>query len=235
MLNSIGDVTRARVRAVDGDIGPVEDVLFDDHRWVIRYLVVDAGTWLAEREVLISPYSLKQSVGRGGLIEVALTRRLIRTSPALDASQPVSREYEQEFQRHYHYPSYREGGGLWALGAMPYPSVAPLPRDAAEGAGTTHPAATQLRSAEQMHGYEVVTPEGCIGQVHDLVFDDQTWQIRYFVVDTDKPAGGRKLRVGPPWALRIDWAAQRVHLALTPEHGEGGAAYAGAERQDCCA
>jgi sporulation protein YlmC with PRC-barrel domain len=217
MLNSVSHVTEARVMAVDGDIGPVQDLLFDDRSWVIRYLVVDAGTWLAERDVLISPYSVKQPLGQDKRIDVALTRRLVRTSPALDIDQPVSREQEQEFLRHYHYPAYWDGGGLWALGPTPYPSVAPLPRTVHE---STHdyPVDMQLRSAERVSGYEVQAGGHGIGPVQDFIFDDESWQIRYLVVDTRSWwPGGREVLVGLPWVDRIDWPKQQIHVTLTRE------------------
>jgi hypothetical protein len=223
MFNSFSNVTTTRVHAVDGDVGPVMDVLFDDRDWVMRYLVVDAGTWLAEREVLISPYSIKQPVGRDGLIDVALTRRLVRASPALDIDQPVSRQQEQEFRRHYHYPAYWDGGGLWALGALPYPSIAPHP-DAAHGALADQQAVDmQLRSAEQVCGYEVLGADQGIGVVEDFIFDDESWQIRYLVVDMQgEPPDARRVLIGRPWVERIDWAGQRIHLAMTREQAGHG-------------
>lgn len=41
--------------ATERTIGDVEDLYFDDEAWAIRYLVVDAGSWLSRRKVLISP------------------------------------------------------------------------------------------------------------------------------------------------------------------------------------
>lgn len=54
MLNSVNDLTRAKVTASDGDLGPVKAAFFDDRSWVVRYLVVNTGSWLSGREVLIS-------------------------------------------------------------------------------------------------------------------------------------------------------------------------------------
>ena len=50
----------AKVTATDGDIGTVKEVFFDDRNWAIRYLVVDTGSWLTDRLVLVSPYSVKE-------------------------------------------------------------------------------------------------------------------------------------------------------------------------------
>lgn len=40
------DLEDYAIRATDGTIGHVTDFYFDDEAWVIRYLVVDTGTWL---------------------------------------------------------------------------------------------------------------------------------------------------------------------------------------------
>jgi sporulation protein YlmC with PRC-barrel domain len=43
------------IRAEDGEIGHIKDVLVDDKAWAIRYLVVDAENWWAGKTVLVSP------------------------------------------------------------------------------------------------------------------------------------------------------------------------------------
>jgi sporulation protein YlmC with PRC-barrel domain len=43
------------IRAEDGEIGHVKDVLVDDKAWAIRYLVVDTEHWWAGKRVLVSP------------------------------------------------------------------------------------------------------------------------------------------------------------------------------------
>jgi sporulation protein YlmC with PRC-barrel domain len=43
------------IRAEDGEIGHVKDVLVDDKVWTIRYLVVDTEQWWGGKRVLVSP------------------------------------------------------------------------------------------------------------------------------------------------------------------------------------
>ena len=43
------------IRAEDGEIGHVRDVLVDAKAWAIRYLVVDTEQWWAGKTVLVSP------------------------------------------------------------------------------------------------------------------------------------------------------------------------------------
>lgn len=46
MLRSMKGLEDYAIRATDGTISHVKDFYFDDEAWVIRYLVVDTGTWL---------------------------------------------------------------------------------------------------------------------------------------------------------------------------------------------
>ena len=55
MLRNVKDLRGYALRATDGAIGRVEDFYFDDEDWGIRYLVVNTGSWLSDRRVLISP------------------------------------------------------------------------------------------------------------------------------------------------------------------------------------
>jgi sporulation protein YlmC with PRC-barrel domain len=43
------------IRAEDGEIGRVKDVLVDPKTWAIRYLVVDTKHWWTGKTVLVSP------------------------------------------------------------------------------------------------------------------------------------------------------------------------------------
>ena len=49
MLRSINQLKGAAIDATDGDIGKVRDFYFDDEQWVVRFLVVETGSWLFSR------------------------------------------------------------------------------------------------------------------------------------------------------------------------------------------
>ena len=51
------------IRAEDGEIGHVKDVLVDDQAWAVRYLVVDTENWWAGKKVLVSPAWLTHLTG----------------------------------------------------------------------------------------------------------------------------------------------------------------------------
>ena len=54
MLRKFNDSRGLGISAIDGTIGRLEDFYFDDRAWVIRHLVVDAGTWSSIRKVRLT-------------------------------------------------------------------------------------------------------------------------------------------------------------------------------------
>lgn len=53
MQQSVNNLVGYTISAKDGELGKVSEFYFDDHTWSIRYLVVETGSWLSERKVLI--------------------------------------------------------------------------------------------------------------------------------------------------------------------------------------
>ena len=119
MLRSIKSLHGCTVAARDGDIGSVDDVYFDDEAWGVRYLVVDTGNWMRERQVLISPYSVKHMDRESGTVHVHLARQQVQDSPNIDTHKPVSRQHETEYLLYYGYPTYWGGLNLWGMGSSP--------------------------------------------------------------------------------------------------------------------
>ena len=82
------------IAARDGMIGSIDDMLFDEARWTVRWLVVDTGTWLSGRRVLLPPAALGHPDVGPQQFPVSLTRRQVETSPPFDSGRPVSRRVE---------------------------------------------------------------------------------------------------------------------------------------------
>ncbi len=55
MLRKASSIDGYAITASDGRIGTVNDFLFEDSSWLVRWLVVDTGNWLSGRKVLLSP------------------------------------------------------------------------------------------------------------------------------------------------------------------------------------
>jgi uncharacterized protein YrrD len=66
MLFSFEELRGYQIRAADGGIGSVDDVLFENTTSTVRYLVVETGSWLFGRKVLLRrPPSDRSSTRRG--------------------------------------------------------------------------------------------------------------------------------------------------------------------------
>ena len=77
MLSSLKQLYGIQLGASDGDIGHVKDFYFDDQNWAIRYLVVDTGSWLPGRQVLLAPHALGRLDQPEKILRVSLTRKQI--------------------------------------------------------------------------------------------------------------------------------------------------------------
>ena len=99
MLRTVKNLYGLTIHALDGEIGKVVDVLFDDERWTVRYLVVETSAWLFARKVLISPISFDHVKWEEYTLQCNLTREQIKNSPAVDTDRPVSRQWETDLLR----------------------------------------------------------------------------------------------------------------------------------------
>lgn len=74
-----------------------------------------------------------------------------------------------------------------------------------------------LRSLKEIQGYKIQAVDGEIGKVDEFYFDDQTWTVRYMVVDTGPWILGRKVLISPIALLEPEWASRKIAVTLTRE------------------
>jgi uncharacterized protein YrrD len=231
MLVSFEDIRGYGIHAVDGDIGALRDVLFEDAASAIRYLVVEAGGWLSGREVLLAPAAVGSVEPQRRAIATALTVRQVKDSPPLDDQQMLSREHEELLHRHYDWAPYWQGttaAGLapqWGLLGLP-PAPAhddPIERELA--AAVRESGDPVLRSAREVVGNYVAASDGDIGHVEDLLIDDANWTIRHLVIDTRNWLPGRKVLIGPDRLRLVDWGERRIVLDLSRREVEASPEY----------
>ena len=216
MLRSLKDLEGYAAGATDGDVGRVVDFLLDDERWAVRYLVVEPGSFLDGSQVLVSPISFRDVDWPTHRFHLALTKEKVRKSPSIDADKPVSRQHEGDFSRYYGFPCYWRSSGLWGVSSVPNAPAEDEPKEE-PAAPSGEPGDVHLRSTRDVRGYEIRGTDDAIGHVEDFLVDDETWQVKYLVVDTGNWWFGRKVLVAPDWATRISWEERTVHLGLARE------------------
>ncbi len=227
MLRNSKDLEGCAIGATDGTIGEVKDLYFDDEAWIIRYLVVSTGTWLANRKVLISPFALSQPQWALKLLRASLTKEQVKNSPDIDTDKPVSRQHEAQYLKYYRYPAYWGGAAAWGVG--PSPNLMPMgaeydwPADS-YGQQAEHDGAEakqhqgddpHLRSCNAVLKYHIHASDGYLGHVAGLLVDDETWAIRYLVVDTSNWWLGHQVLVAPQWIRDVNWFSSNVSVDLS--------------------
>jgi len=224
MLRDLDEIRGYVLLAEDGEIGRCEDFLFDDHYWTIRHMVADTGKWLPGRKVLISPIALEQPEWRTKRLPVRLAREMIENSPPLKKDAPVSREYEKKWYEYYGWSVYWAGGGVWGPSGYP-PDLFKTAQAQREVKEEPEEISSHLRSASEVEGYHIEALDGEIGHVESFIMDDQTWAIRYVVVDTRDWLPGRKVLVSPDWIESVDWSSSVVRVGLTRKEIENSPPY----------
>ncbi len=234
MLRNVKDLIGYAIHATDGAIGSVDDLYLDDEDWTVRYLVVSTGGWLSGRKVLISPISLGRPVWEEKALPVSLTRRQVELSPDVNTESPVSRELEASYLGYFGYPYYWDGEGLWGVGAYPG-GLAPIPPVSPETRSrgrSSEPRETHLRSFRALSRYHIHASDGDIGHVHDMLVDDQTWAVRYLVVDTSNWWGGHHVLVAWSWIDSVSWVESTISVDLTKQAVKDSPPYDGAQLVD---
>jgi hypothetical protein len=95
------------IKALDKEIGHVEDFIIDDQTLSIRYLVVDTKNWWAGKHVLVSPQWIERVSWAELKVFVNLSSEIIARSPEY-APESLNRDYETDLYRHY------DRRGYWA-------------------------------------------------------------------------------------------------------------------------
>ena len=220
MLYRMEKLIGLSIGATDGDLGKIRDIYFDDNRWAVRYLVVETGSWLDKRKVLISPLAVERIDWDEGIVNVRLTQQQVKGSPSLDTQKPVSRQHELEYFSYYGYPDYLTGPLLWGL--TPYP-VIPTDASAPYNEGLEARANTKgdphLRSIGEVKGYQLHGADGPMGHLEDMMIDNGSWAVRYIVVDTAHLWFGKHVVMPVQWIQKLDWGGQAVFVDVTREAG----------------
>lgn len=74
-----------------------------------------------------------------------------------------------------------------------------------------------LRLASEIKGASIGASDGPVGAVHDLLFDDATWLVRWLVVDTGHILPGRKVLLPPSILGHVNHIDHQFSVRLTKQ------------------
>jgi hypothetical protein len=149
---------------------------------------------------------------------------LVETINTIKFARPLAKGYG-----YYGYPTYWGGGGYWGGGMYPgmlLPGYGGFGGPQAIREETQHARARveqardphadpHLRSCKAITGYHIHASDGEIGHVSGMLIDDETWAVRYLIVDTSNWWVGHEMLVAPQWIEGVSWAEDTVSVKLT--------------------
>jgi sporulation protein YlmC with PRC-barrel domain len=190
------------VIASDGEVGSVKNFLFDDVSWTIQYLVVDVGTWLKRREVVLPIAAVDRPDWAKKTFQAHLTKEQVGNSPNTDTEKPVSRQQEIAMEEYF--------GKLAFWVSTQYSGGAQIPT------GRKYPVRTKedpdLRSGWDLLGYGVWASDGEIGRLEALIIDDDSWHLSYLDVQMGDWLLNRSVLIPTGWVESVSWANRRIIL-----------------------
>lgn len=217
MIRSIKELKGHPVKATDGVIGKVEDFLFDDRVWELRYLVVDTGGWLNSRKVLITPRHL---VSPDPAIydkdfPVTLTKQEIEDSPPLGHDEPISRKFEEAFALYHGVQPY--WGGVKMVGGVITTPIHTPEQSSEHLRQLEEIEESHLRSANEVIGYRISATNGEIGKVEDFIIDSEKWQLITLAVNTGGWLSGKNVLINIEWIDSFDSTLSTASVDLTTD------------------
>ena len=100
-LRSEREVIGYKVKARDGEVGQIKDLIAEIDYWDIRYLVVDTGGLFSTKRVLLLPAWIQSVDWLNRSTRVDLTTEQVEKSPEYDPSAPINKELEEQFYDYY--------------------------------------------------------------------------------------------------------------------------------------
>jgi len=228
MFQAAQHILGCAIGAVDGTIGEITDLYFDDLEWKVRYLVVETSHWLNRSSVLIAPRSLEYPAWERRLLLASITIDQVKNGPNIDTTKPVSRKHEALFLSHYHHPRYWENAGPPAIAQGPPIQNADaefcwsdehFTRAVADRERTAVSARAQaelhLRSYRAILGYSVRARDGVIGRVTGMLTSDDDWAVRYLIAHTGHWWAGHQVLLAVQWIARVSWLGSCINVDIS--------------------
>lgn len=79
-----------------------------------------------------------------------------------------------------------------------------------------------LHRLSRLRGAKIHAADGEIGHIDDVLVDERTNAVQYFVVDTSNWIGGKWVALAPSTIRTIDWGKLRVDVDLTRDQIKSG-------------
>ncbi|SIQ28281.1 PRC-barrel domain containing protein [Halanaerobium kushneri] len=223
MLRKLKNLEGFTVQGRDEKLGKTKDFYFDQHRFVLRYLVIDTGNWLKHEKTLISTDSFEEINYDNQEIIVNLTAEDLEAGPSIQKNKPVSRVMEEKVVKHFDWPIYWtsshpadgpaiQAGSIIREKLFNFENLTDEEKQAKE-----KEIESNLRSFNEIRGYHIQAQDKEFGHLEDLFVDEENWVIRYLLIDTRNILPGKDVLIAPEWLQNISWNKEKLYVSKTRE------------------
>lgn len=211
MFRSANSMIGYSVVARDGKFGQVNDFLFDNKPWIVRYLVVETDAVPGRSKLLISPVALETLDWKLQTFQLNVTMEKILHSPEIDSENPIPRPLETALFSHYQWQPYWEDQFIDETTLAREKPAAETkemsPNETSvEGLSNVSPRPEDmpyhLNSTDIVMAIQAV--DGEIGHVEDYIVNSETWAINFLVVNTANWLPGKKVLISPQLINHMD-------------------------------
>jgi len=209
MLRLLNELKNYTILTKDGESGKVIEFLFDDTNWIIRYAVINIRKWLSGGDMLVSSQSFEQPDATSKMFQISLVKEEIKNSPSLPKDRVISREYEKELIDYYNLPEY------WSASRDEQNENNDNIEELKNKIKTTEE--FKLRGVEKFEDFIVHATDSEIGNISNFLVDDETWMIKFIVVEAGKFLKAKKILLSPEWIAKIDWEYKAFTVNINAE------------------
>ncbi|RLL43656.1 PRC-barrel domain containing protein [Oceanobacillus piezotolerans] len=184
MLYFTSQLKEFNIEATDGELGKIKDIYFDDKRYSIRYAIVDTRKWLPGRKVLLSPSSFERVNEEDGTVSVQYDKETVRNSPDVPENTNLTSDYKTRIDEYYGWRPFWPDQIAYGAGTISQANIQTPPEPIPAEPEPYHPE-YDLRSEEEAVGFRVHANDGKLGKLVDFIYDDEMWNLRYIVVESN--------------------------------------------------
>lgn len=109
-LRSLQEILGYQVSGLDHNFGRLDDALFEPGQFEICFFLAKTRRWLPSKSILLSVDWVQQISWTHKTVSIDFPAKLIQKAPAYTPGMIISKEYQDEFYRHFGYH------GSWSVG-----------------------------------------------------------------------------------------------------------------------
>jgi hypothetical protein len=208
MFYDLKEIQKYNITGLDGHLGQIDTCLFDDVSWKIIYFVIDTSNWLFENRVLIKPENIVTINMLEKKMITLISKQEIENSLDLDTINYATKQKDRQSEHKYVWP-------VPAGKSLEFPSILKVEKDYDIVSNIDH--GNHLRSSKAIFNYNLEAKDCDIGQINDIIINDQLWTVSYLLIETQNLLIDKSVLLSPNWIDKISWDQKKVILNMNIE------------------